>query len=303
MPQASRSLPMDCGRCFQALSGLSTRSSLLPVVRHHLHGAPQRICTARTSHAHRAPVTVPINQGRNHATHRCGNHHPLPPGRRRRVRLRLPGRRGPQHLRRAVQAGQGQARAGPPRAGRGPRGGRLLAIVAQGRRGARHLRPRRHQRGDRHRDRVHGFHPDGGDHRPGPDPRHRAGRVPGVRHRRHHAPVRQAQLPREGREGPRAHDQEGVLPRRHRPPGPGAGRHPEGRHAGHHRVQLSEDGLAALVQPGDQGPRGADQEGGAAPARGQAADGLRGRRRDPQQRVAATDAPRAPAGLSRAPTR
>ena len=55
---------------------------------------------------------------------------PLPPGRRRRVRLRLSGRRGPQHLRRAVQAGQGQARAGAARAGRGPRGRRLLALVS-----------------------------------------------------------------------------------------------------------------------------------------------------------------------------
>ena len=60
---------------------------------------------------------------------------------------------------------------------------------------------------------------------------------------------------------------------------------------------LSEDGLAALVQSGDQGPRGPDQEGGAAAARGQAADGLRRRRRDPEQRGAAADAARAPAGL------
>ena len=36
-------------------------------------------------------------------------------------------------------------------------------------------------------------------HRPGADARDRAGRVPGVRHRRHHAAVRQAQLPRQGR--------------------------------------------------------------------------------------------------------
>ena len=57
-------------------------------------------------------------------------------------------------------------------------------------------------------------------------------------------------------------------------PGPGAGRHPEGRLAGDDRVQLSEDGVAALVQPGDEGPRRPDQEGGAAAARGEAADGL-----------------------------
>ena len=104
-------------------------------------------------------------------------------------------------------------------------------------------------------------------------------------------------------EGHRAHDQEGVLPRRHRPAGPGAGRHPEGRDAGDDRVELPEDGFAALVQPGHQGPLRTDQEGGAAAARGEEADGLRRRRRDPERRGAAADAPRAPAGLSRARTR
>ena len=98
-------------------------------------------------------------------------------------------------------------------------------------------------------------------------------------------------------------DQEGVLPRGDRPAGPGAGRHPEGRDAGEDRVELSEDGLAALVQPGDQGALRADQEGGAAAARGEEADGLRRRRRDPERRRAAVDAPRAPARAFRAPTR
>ena len=50
-----------------------------------------------------------------------------------------------------------------------------------------------------------------------------------VRHGRHHAPLREAQLPGEGREGPRDHDQEGVLHRDHRAARPGAGGHPEGR--------------------------------------------------------------------------
>ena len=75
-------------------------------------------------------------------------------------------------------------------------------------------------------------------------------------------------------------DQEGVPHRRTGRPGPGAGRHPEGRHAGDKReFELSEDGRDALVQPGDQGPRRPDQEGGAAAARGQAADDLHRRRR------------------------
>ena len=115
--------------------------------------------------------------------------------------------------------------------------------------------PGRHQRGHRHRHRVHGLDPDGRPHRPGADARDRPGRVPGMRHGRHHAALRQAQLPGQGRQGPRGHDQEGVLPRRDRPARPGAGRHPEGRHAGEDRVRVPEDGVAALVQPGDQGPR------------------------------------------------
>ena len=53
--------------------------------------------------------------------------------------------------------------------------------------------------------------------RPGADARHRPGRLPGGRHRRHHAPVREAQLPGQGRQGPRDHHQEGVLHRQDRP--------------------------------------------------------------------------------------
>ena len=202
---------------------------------------------------HRRVATITL--GHCDATHGCRNRHPLPGRGRRRVRLRLSGRRGPQHLRRVFQAGQGQARPGPARAGRGPRGRRLFALEPQGRRCARDLRARRHQRGHRDRDRVHGFDPDGGAVGPGADARDRPGRLPGVRRRRHHAAVRQAQLPGQGRQGPRGDDQEGVLSRRDRPAGPGAGRHPQGRHAGEDRVQLSQDGVAALVQPGDQGPR------------------------------------------------
>ena len=52
----------------------------------------------------------------------------------------------------------------------------------------------------------------------------------------------------------RADDQEGLLPRGDRPAGTGAGRHSEGRDAGQGRIHLPEDRVAALVQPGDQGP-------------------------------------------------
>ena len=52
-------------------------------------------------------------------------------------------------------------------------------------------------------------------------------------------PVRQAQLPGEGREGHRAHHEEGVLHRGDRPPGPGGRGHPEGRDRAQGRVRLS----------------------------------------------------------------
>ena len=98
-------------------------------------------------------------------------------------------------------------------------------------------------------------------------------------------------------EGPRAHDQEGVLSRRDRPARPVLVDIPKDVTQAKAEYELSEDGLAALVQPGHQGARRTDQEGRAAAARGEAADGLRRRRRDPQRRRAAADAARAPARL------
>jgi glyoxylate carboligase len=41
-----------------------------------------------------------------------------------------------------------------------------------------------------------------------------------MRHGRHHAPLREAQLPGQGRQGPGLNDEEGLLHRLHRPPGP-----------------------------------------------------------------------------------
>ena len=81
--------------------------------------------------------------------------------------------------------------------------------------------------------------PAGGLQRPGADQPDRPRRLPGSGRRRHHAPVREAQLPGEGRQGPRDHHQEGVLHRHHRPPRPGAGGHPQGRHRAQVRVRLS----------------------------------------------------------------
>ncbi len=82
---------------------------------------------------------------------------------------------------------------------------------------ARHLRPRRDQRRHRPHRRDDGFHPAGLHHRAGADASHRLRRVPGVRHGRHHAPLHQAQLPREAHRGPAAHPARGLLRRVERP--------------------------------------------------------------------------------------
>ena len=131
-------------------------------------------------------------------TPRRRNPHQGPPGRRREVHLGLPRRCCAAHLRRVLQAGHHPARAGAPRAGGRSRGRRLCARHRRRGRGPGHLGSRRDQCHHRHRHRLHGQHPDGDHHRPGAHGRHRPGRLPGMRHRRHHAPHRQAQLPGEG---------------------------------------------------------------------------------------------------------
>ncbi len=161
-----------------------------------------------------------------------------------------------------------------------------------------HVRTGGDQRRDRYRNRLHGFDPDGGYHRPGAHACDRPGRLPGVRHGGHHAAVREAQFPGQGRDAARGDDQEGVLSRADGSTWAGAGRHSQGRHPGERRVSLSENRLATLIQPGDQGPLGPDQEGGAASARGEEADDLRRRGRGAQQRLRAADAPHA---LARVP--
>ena len=98
-------------------------------------------------------------------------------------------------------------------------------------------------------------------------------------------PDRQAQLPRQGRARPGADDEEGLPHRAHRPARPGGGRHPEGRVAEDRALPLPGQGGDALVQPGAQGPRRADPQGGAAAAAGRAALHLHRRRRDPGQRL------------------
>ena len=86
------------------------------------------------------------------------------------------------HEQAAIHAADGYARA---------TGEVGVALVTSG--------PGRDERGYRHRHRLHGLDPDGDRDRTGADAGDRPRRLPGVRHGRHHATDRQAQLPRQGR--------------------------------------------------------------------------------------------------------
>ena len=234
----------------------------------------------------RAPATAASRtRPRSRRAERLRDPGPLPAGGKRPLPLGLPRRRRPLHLRRALQAGDDPARAGSPRAGRGACRRRLCASDRRSRRRAGHLGARRDQRRHRHRDGVHGLDPDGDRHRPGADAGDRPRRVPGVRHRRHHAADRQAQLPRQGRARPGDDDEEGVPHRPHRPAGAGRGRRPEGRVDDARAVPLPGERRDALVQPGEEGPRRPDPEGGATAAGRQAPLHLHRRRRRPRQRL------------------
>ena len=107
-----------------------------------------------------------------------------------------------------------QAHPRPPRTGGDPRRGGLCPLDRQARRRARHLRPRRDQRGHRHHRRADGLDPDGRHHRPGADRADRHRRLPGGGHGRHHPPLLQAQLSGEGPGQARRRHPRGV-PHRH----------------------------------------------------------------------------------------
>ena len=113
----------------------------------------------------------------------------------------------------------------------------------------------------------------------------RHGRLPGGRHPRHHAADHQAQLPGAAGRGPAPDPGRGVPPRRHRSPGSGAGRHPQGRAAGAHRVRwpptLELPGYRPTLQPARQ----ADPRGGQADRDGPPAGALRRRRRAQGRRL------------------
>ena len=113
--------------------------------------------------------------------------------------------------------------------GAAPCGRRLCALDRQGRRAAGDLGPRRDQCGDGPHRRADGFDPARLHHRPGADSPDRLGRLPGMRHGRHHAPLHQAQLSREADRGSAAHPARGLLRGGERSSRPGRDRRSEGR--------------------------------------------------------------------------
>ena len=198
-----------------------------------------------------------------------------------RGRLRISGRRGPSHLRFALQAEPAPPHPGASRAGGGPCCRGLCPLDRQGRRRAGDVGPRRHQRRDRSHRRPHGFHPDRLPDRPGADPPDRQRRLPGGRHDRHHPALHQAQLPGEGRDEAAAHGLRGLL---RRPFGPSGSRghrpaqgHPDGQGA---LCGAAEAGPAPQLPAAGQGRRAENRAGGGDDRQCQAADLLHRRRRD-----------------------
>ena len=140
---------------------------------------------------------------RQHGTQWRRHRRALPGRRRRGTRFRLPWRRGALHLRRDFQGRTNSSTfSGASRAGCRARRRRVLARLAESGRMPVDQRSGRHQCRHRHRHRLHGLHPHGHHQRPGADCGHRRGCLPGMRHRGHHASLRQAQLPGARRQGP-----------------------------------------------------------------------------------------------------
>ena len=116
-------------------------------------------------------------------------------------------------------------------------------------------------------------------HRPGADASDRQRRLPGMRHRRHHAALHQAQLPGEAHRRPAARAARGVPHRRQRPAGAGGGRYSEG-HPVRQRQLFQAQGIPAPGLPAEaQGRPEQDQGSGRADGARQAAAVLHRRRR------------------------
>ena len=166
--------------------------------------------------------------------------------------------------------------------------------------------PGRDQCGDRPDRRADGFDPDRLHHRAGADASDRQRRVPGMRHGRHHAALHQAQLSREERSNdlPRVLHEAFHIAASGRP-GPGGGRHPEGRPVRQGHLSRAEGGAAQELQAEGQGRPRQDQGRGRDDGERQAADVLYRRRRHQFRQGGEPPAARVRAGspASRSPRR
>ena len=123
-----------------------------------------------------------------------------------------------------------------------------------------------------------GFDSDRRHHRPGDQQAHRQRRVPGSRHVRHHALLHQAQFHGEERGGAAADRARSVLHCLQRPPGPGAGRHSQGRFSGAGPLHAGDQHSSARLQGFHRRPHRPDQARRADDLGRRAAVGVRGRR-------------------------
>ncbi len=128
-------------------------------------------------------------------------------------------------------------------------------------------------------DALHGLDPARLHHRPGADASDRLGRVPGMRHDRHHPQLHQAQLPRAPHRGSAAHSARGLLRRFARPARPGRHRHPEGRAIRFRNLCVPAQHPAQDLSAADQGRHRAHQARGRHDGQGEEADLLHRRRR------------------------
>ena len=139
--------------------------------------------------------------------------------------------------------------------------------------------PGRDQRDHRPHRRADGFDPARLHHRPGADASDRLGRVPGMRHHRHHPQLHQAQLPRAPHRGPAAHPARGLLRRLARPARPGRHRHPQGRAVRLRHLRVPAQHPAQDLSAADQGRHRAHQARDRHDGQGEEADLLHRRRR------------------------
>ncbi len=124
------------------------------------------------------------------------------------------------------------------------------------------------------------LHPARRHHRPGADPSDRQRRVPGMRHRRHHAAVHEIQLSRQKRRRPAARAARGVSYRLERPARAGRRRYSEGHSVRQRRLFQADRVPAQGLSAEAQGRCRQDQAGGRDDGGRQAPAVLYRRRRD-----------------------